>query len=41
VEVNEDGLIAEKDLLDQLREKIDTLDRIEDEYTEEELADAA
>jgi hypothetical protein len=41
VEVNEDGLIAEKDLMDLLREKIDTLDRIVDEYTEEELADAA
>lgn len=41
VEVNEDGLIAEKDLMNLLREKIDTLDRIVDEYTEEELADAA
>jgi hypothetical protein len=41
VEVNEDGLIAEKDLMDLLREKIDALDKIVDEYTEEEIADAA
>ena len=41
VEVNEDGLIAEKDLMDLLREKIDALDKIVDEYTEEELADVA
>jgi len=27
-------------MMDLLREKIDTLDRIVDEYTEEELADA-
>ena len=41
VEVNEDGLIAEKDLMALLREKIDALDKIVDEYTEEEMADAA
>ena len=41
VEVNEDGLVAEKDLMNLIREKIDALDKIVDEYTEEELADAA
>ena len=41
VEVNEDGLIAEKDLMALLREKIDALDKIVDEYTEEELVDVA
>ena len=40
VEVNGDGLMAEKDLMNLFKEKIDALDRIEEEYTEE-LADAA
>ena len=41
VEANEDGLVAEKDLMNLLKEKIDALDKIVDEYAEEELADAA
>ena len=41
VTVNGDGLIAEKDLMNLLKEKIDVLDEIEDKYAEEELADAA
>ncbi len=41
VEVNEDGLMAEKDLMNLFREKISALDEIMEEYTEEELADAA
>jgi glucose-1-phosphatase len=41
VKVNEDGLMAEKDLMNLFKEKIDALDRIEEEYAEEELADAA
>ena len=41
VKVNEDGLIAEKDLMNLFLEKINALDQIVDEYTEEELADAA
>ena len=41
VDVNEDGLMAEKDLLKLFREKIDALDEIIEEYTAEELADAA
>ena len=41
VEANEDGLIAEKDLMNLFLEKINALDQIVDEYTEEELADAA
>ena len=41
VEANEDGLVAEKDLMNLLKEKIDALDKIMDEYAEEELADAA
>ena len=41
VKVNEDGLIAEKDLMNLFLEKINELDKIVEEYTEEELADAA
>ena len=41
VEVNEDGLMAEKDLMNLFKEKIDELDKIMENYTEEELADAA
>jgi len=41
VEVNGDGLMAEKDLMNLFREKIDELDKIMEKYTEEELADAA
>ena len=41
VKVNEDGLIAEKDLMNLFLEKINALDKIVEEYTEEELADAA
>jgi len=41
VTVNEDGMIPEKDLMNLFREKINVLDQIVEEYTEEELADAA
>jgi hypothetical protein len=41
VEVNEDGLMAEKDLMNLFKEKINALDEIMEKYTEEELADAA
>ena len=41
VEMNEDGLMAEKDLMNLFREKISALDEIEEEYSEEEQADAA
>ena len=41
VEANEDGLMAEKDLMNLFREKISALDEIEEEYSEEEQADAA
>ena len=41
VKVNEDGLVAEKDLMNLFLEKINELDQIVEEYTEEELADAA
>ena len=41
VKVNEDGLIAEKDLMNLFRVKINALDEIMEKYTEEELANAA
>ena len=41
VEVNEDGMMTEKDLMNLFRAKINALDEIVEEYTEEELADAA
>ena len=41
VEVNEDGMMTEKDLMNLFRVKINALDEIVEEYTEEELADAA
>ena len=41
VEVNEDGLMAEKDLMNLFKEKINALDEIVEQYTKEELPDAA
>ena len=41
VKVNEDGLVAEKDLMNLFLEKINELDKIVEEYTEEALPDAA
>ena len=41
VEVNGNGLMAEKDLMNLLREKINALDEIVEKYTAEELDDAA
>ncbi len=41
VEVNGDGLMAEKDLMNLFREKIDALDEIREKYTEEAMDKAS
>ena len=41
VKVNEDGLMAEKDLMNLFRDQINALDEIIEEYSEEEQAEAA
>ena len=41
IETNEEGMIAEKDLMELFRSKISLFDELEEEYSEEELENAA
>ncbi|MBQ8306538.1 MAG: hypothetical protein IJX90_10030 [Blautia sp.] len=41
VETNEDGMIAEDDLMELFESAIDAFPEIEEKYAEQELADAA
>ena len=41
IETNEQGMIAEKDLMELFRAKIDLFDEIKEEYTKEEIENAA